>query len=66
MGFNKKMVPPLAELQKQLETSPNVINNYLRADALIGPSNSINYIETLCKSKDEKISPREGDSVKTE
>jgi hypothetical protein len=66
MGFNKKYVPSLTELQKELEKTPSAIKSYWRADLLIGPSDTISYIESLRKSKNEKIRPTEGDSVKTQ
>lgn len=54
MSFNKKIVPALTELRKELARLPSAIEKYWQADALIGPSDSIKYIESLYKSKNEK------------
>jgi hypothetical protein len=47
MGFNKKYLPPLMELKNRLAESPESIKYYWNADALIGPAESIDYIEHL-------------------
>jgi hypothetical protein len=53
MGFNKKYVRPLDELKKELEENPERLKYYIKADALIGPSESIQYIEDLIKKSYE-------------
>lgn len=57
MSFNKKIVPALTELRKELARLPSAIKNYWQADALIGPSDSIRYIESLYNSKNENQDP---------
>jgi len=47
MGFNKKTLPSLRELKDMLRANPALVNYDWGADALIGPSESIDYIEHL-------------------
>lgn len=49
MGFNKRFVPPYAVLVKEIETldSKMVIDRYLNADALIGPSDSMDLLNAF-------------------
>lgn len=49
MGFNKKRLPPLEDLKKELADSPERIKSYMNADALIGPVDSANYLNECIK-----------------
>jgi hypothetical protein len=45
MSFNKKFVPEIHTLKKELETNPKAIQYYQKADMLIGSTESIKYIK---------------------
>ena len=49
MGYNKKILPPLETFKKNLQDDPESINYYLKADALFGPSDSMEYFYSLQK-----------------
>jgi hypothetical protein len=66
LGFNKKFVPALTELRKELARLPSAIENYWQADSLVGPSDSIKYIESLYKSKNENQDPEKAIERKQE
>lgn len=54
MGFNKKYLPSLEEFKKILENNPDYIKYCWKADALIGPSETLNYIDEEWKKLQEK------------
>lgn len=54
MGFNKKYLPPLAELKKHLADYPETLKYYLNADALIGSRESIDYLDQLALELNSK------------
>lgn len=57
MGFNKKYVRSLNELKEELNElgKDRFIHIYSKADALIGPSDSIKFIQnTIESSKNSK------------
>jgi hypothetical protein len=45
MGFNKKYLPSLEEFKKILENNPDYIKYCWKADALIGPKETLDFIE---------------------
>lgn len=47
MGFNKIYVEDLEELKAELKEKPENLKYYAKADMLIGPSESIRYLEEL-------------------
>jgi len=53
MSFNKKYVRSLDELKEELEKYPDHLRYYVNADALIGPSESIDYIEKMWKLQEK-------------
>jgi hypothetical protein len=53
MSFNKKYLPSLEELKEHLEKYPDNLKYYFKADALIGPSESIDYIDKLWKLQEK-------------
>jgi len=53
MSFNKKYLPSLEELKEHLEKYPETLSFYFKADALIGPPESIDYIDKLWKLREE-------------
>jgi hypothetical protein len=65
MGFNKKYLRSLESVKEELEKTPDNINYYMRADAFIGPKESVDYIyefwESYKKNKDflKNASPME-------
>jgi|LakMenEpi03Aug12_release.lakeMendotaPanAssembly.Ray.scaffolds.fasta_scaffold3023437_1 hypothetical protein len=65
MGFNKKYLRSLESVKEELEKTPDSINYYMRADAFIGPKESVDYIyefwESYKKNKDllKNASPME-------
>ena len=54
MGFNKKRVPPLNELIALLENDPQSLNRYMNADSIVGPTESVDYVLALIRTKLEK------------
>jgi hypothetical protein len=59
MGFNKKYVPELEELKRRLAEHPESLRHYLNADALIGPVDSMRYIDEMAeKQKKEEESAK--------
>jgi hypothetical protein len=54
MSFNKKHVPSLDRLKEDLLRSPHSIQYYWKASALVGPSDSLDYIEMLREEKNKK------------
>lgn len=59
MGFNKKYVPELEELKWRLAEYPESLKHYLNADALIGPSDSMRYLDEMAeKQKEAKASAK--------
>jgi hypothetical protein len=64
MSFNKKFVSPLAELIIELEKYPDHLRHYINADALIGPPESIKYIEKKWKLQEKaKLANSNEDSL---
>jgi|LakMenE01Jun11ns_1017448.scaffolds.fasta_scaffold6915806_1 hypothetical protein len=64
MSFNKKFVSPLAELIIELEKYPDHLRHYINADALIGPPESIKYIEKMWKLQEKaKLANSNEDSL---
>lgn len=53
MSFNKKYVQSLDKLKEELEKYPEHLRYYVNADALIGPPESINYIEKMWKLQEK-------------
>jgi len=53
MSFNKKYVRSLDELKEELKNYPDHLRYYVNADALIGPPESINYIEKMWKLQEK-------------
>lgn len=51
MSFNKVYVPSLQELKEQIKNDPQIVNYYLRADMLMGPSDSITYLHQVSGTK---------------
>jgi len=47
MGFNKRYVPELEMLKAQLAQYPETLKYYLNADALLGPVNSMKYLDEM-------------------
>lgn len=45
MGMNKKYVPQLDRLKIELDDSPENIRYYRKADSLVGPADSIEYLK---------------------
>lgn len=63
MSFNIKNTPPLQELKENLKKNPKLISYYWSADALIGPSDSINYIHFLWEERQKKVVDNMGSSA---
>jgi hypothetical protein len=53
MSFNKKYLPELKELKEYLDQYPENLRHYFNADALIGPEESIKYIDHLWKLQEK-------------
>lgn len=51
MSFNKVYVPTLEVLKEQIKNDPNVAQHYLKADMLMGPSDSITYLHQISGTK---------------
>ena len=59
MGFNKKYVPELEELKRRLAEYPESLRYYLNADALIGPVDSMRYLDEMAeKQRKEALSAK--------
>jgi len=60
MGFNKKYVPELEKLKAQLAEYPENLKYYLNADALIGPVNSMRYLDEMAEKqrKEEELAKK--------
>jgi hypothetical protein len=62
MGFNKLYLPEITDLQKSLDKDGKEnfegfwVRRYLKADAVIGSSESMDFIEQLMIKQDEKNS----------
>jgi hypothetical protein len=54
MGFNKKYLPSLEEIKKKEEKDPEYIRHLAKADALIGPTDSMDYVEAAIAALKEK------------
>lgn len=63
MGFNKKHLPALSELKKRLDENPESVKYYWNADALIGPSESVDYIQHLWEEHQKKTAGNQGSST---
>ena len=63
MGFNKKYLPPLQELKQRLADNPEAVKYYWNADALIGPSESVDYIQHLWEEHQKEILGNQGSST---
>lgn len=55
MSFNKKRVPPLNELIEELAKYPEHLKFYQKADALIGPPDSVDYLMSLNEDDNNDI-----------
>jgi len=52
MGFNKIFLPDAKELRKRYRDDPESIIRWLgKADAIIGPEDSVRYAEKVLKPK---------------
>lgn len=62
MGFNKLYLPEVTDLQKSLDRDGKEnfegfwVRRYLNADAVIGPSESMDFIKQFMIKEDEKNS----------
>ena len=56
MGFHTKRLPPLSELKDRLLKDPDSLKYYIKADSLIGPSESVDYIISLSECYKEPFS----------
>ncbi len=54
MGFNKKMVPSLPELEDMIKNKPEIVKVYINADMLVGPSDSLQLIDDFRKNLKQK------------
>lgn len=52
MGFNKIILPDIKEMKERYKQEPkSTINWIMKADAIIGPEDSVRYANKLLKKK---------------
>lgn len=52
MGFNKIMLPDLKEIKERYKKEPkSTLNWIMKADAIIGPEDSVRYVDKLLKKR---------------
>jgi len=54
MGFYKMWLPELPELKRMLADDPDMMYRIRKADALVGPSDSVSYASEQIKSQNTK------------
>lgn len=47
MGFNKKILPPLDIFKKMLKENPSLLENISKADAIMGPVETMAYLKKI-------------------
>lgn len=58
MGFNKRIIPNLERLEKIYNEDPDsYIRGIIKADALIGPIESIKWVDEKIKEYNDKRTP---------
>lgn len=50
MSYTHTHLPELLDLKKSLQLNPSLLDYYLKFDGLVGPTESIKYIEKLKKA----------------
>jgi hypothetical protein len=55
MGFNKKILPPLDEFKERLRENPSLLEQLSKADAILGPIETITYLKQLWNNTPESI-----------
>lgn len=54
MGFNKIILPDIKEMKERYKQEPkSTLNWIIKADAIIGPVESVRYVEKLLKKKNK-------------
>jgi hypothetical protein len=51
MGFNKKILPSLEEFKKRVEENPDYLFYIKKADAIIGPPDTVDYLYELLEKE---------------
>ena len=54
MSFVVRYLPPLQELKRQFETSPNIIEHYIKFEGFNGSTESVKYLQEKIKTFLEK------------
>jgi hypothetical protein len=56
MGFNKIILPDVKEMKERYKQEPkSTLNWIMKADAIIGPVESVRYVEKLLKKKNSAM-----------